>query len=174
MRSIFRVFLLGLFLSGSFALLAPAPAAAQCNPGYKLCPDHLGGGCAPIGSICCAGGKHVTSGRCPRTSGGSYGAIAVALWRESSGRSRVAVGVGWKYRSLSEASRSAMSQCQGRGGQGCRVVTTFSNGGCGYVATGSSSNGVSYGTGATPRIALSECRKNGHSCSRAIGGCTVR
>ncbi|MCB1547590.1 MAG: DUF4189 domain-containing protein, partial [Hyphomicrobiaceae bacterium] len=189
-----RYSLIAAALAGCLAMMghgSTALAQLQCEPGYKLCPENLGGACAPVDSICCPGGRFSYTGRCPdspqatpaapsvpprlappASSGSWYGAISVALWKTRSGRARVAVGIAWNYRTTAEARDNAIRQCRSRGGQGCRIATTFSNGGCGYVATGSSTRGVSYGTGATPAIALSECRKRGHRCNKPIGGCT--
>lgn len=41
--------------------LIDAPAFAQrCNPGYGICP---GGGCVPLGSVCCGGGRYCKAGQ---------------------------------------------------------------------------------------------------------------
>lgn len=37
-------------------------AHAACKPGYGECPDRLGGGCAPLGNVCCAGGTNAPPG----------------------------------------------------------------------------------------------------------------
>lgn len=36
------------------------PAKADCEPGYGLCSD---GTCAPLGSVCCGGGRHCDAGQ---------------------------------------------------------------------------------------------------------------
>lgn len=161
-------------LAAGFFLLMPGEAFAQCKPGWALCPDSLGGGCAPRGATCCPGGRHVTSGACPSDTPGSYGAAAASLYRDSRGVAHVATGISWDFRTLAEASAAAIKQCKGQGGTNCRVVDTFSNGGCGYIATGASRTAAAWATGATPQEALNKCRQGGYNCKQPVGGCTVR
>jgi hypothetical protein len=157
----------------TLALHSSVTHAGRCEAGFKWCPDHLGGGCAPIGSTCCPGATHTTDGgRCAREEPGSYGAIAAALWRRSDGGVSVTSGVSWNYSSLAQASERAVNECKKRGGQGCRVIGTFKNGGCGYISTGSDREGSRYGTGATPAEAYSTCASKGGGCTPAVGGCT--
>jgi hypothetical protein len=42
--------MLGLCAAVALCLFAASPASAQCQPGWGLCP---GGGCAPLGAVCC-------------------------------------------------------------------------------------------------------------------------
>jgi hypothetical protein len=155
-------------------LIAPAAAGGYCERGWGECPDRLGGGCAPMNSVCCPGGKHVDKGEsCPVSEAGSWGAVAAALWNDSNGRSRVATGAAWRYSTMEEASDAAMSGCKQRGGEDCRVLGTFKNGGCGYIATGDSDDGVGYGTGSSESDAINTCRSKGLNCLSAAGGCTV-
>ncbi|HEY1735903.1 MAG TPA: DUF4189 domain-containing protein [Methylovirgula sp.] len=107
------------------------------------------------------------------TPGACYGAIATATWNDSSGAAYVASGIGWNYSTPDLAANGAVSQCQGYGGQGCTVVGTFANGGCGYVTTGTNANGVKWGVGATPQEALSQCQDGGYTCNPPAGGCTA-
>ncbi len=157
-------------------LIGCAPGAmAACDPGWGECPQSLGGGCAPLGAVCCPGGTHVPAGNsCPAEVVGYWGAIAVASWNDSSGAAHVASGVAWNYRTLSLASDAAMSQCQGYGGQNCQIVGNFSNGGCGYVAVGTGTGGVRWGIGPTPEEATAQCSAGGFVCKAPAGGCTSR
>lgn len=108
------------------------------------------------------------------TPGNCYGAIATALWNDSSGAAYVASGIGWNYDSESGASAGAIAQCQGYGGGSyCKVVGTFSNGGCGYVTTGSNATGVRWGIGGTAQEALNQCQMGGFTCKQPVGGCTA-
>jgi hypothetical protein len=107
------------------------------------------------------------------TPGACYGAIATATWNDSSGAAYVASGVAWNYSSPDLAANGAISQCQGYGGQNCTVVGTFSNGGCGYVTTGSNASGVRWGVGPTAQDALNQCQAGGYTCNQPAGGCTA-
>lgn len=107
------------------------------------------------------------------TPGACYGAIAAAQWNDSSGSAYVATGVSLNLSSADLAASSAVSQCQGYGGQNCAVVGTFANGGCGYVSTGTNATGARWGIGATPDEALSQCQTGGYTCKQPIGGCTA-
>lgn len=108
------------------------------------------------------------------TPGNCYGAIATALWNDNSGAAYVASGIGWNYDSENAASNAAISQCQGYGGGSyCKIVGTFSNGGCGYVTTGSNASGVRWGVGPTAADALSQCQMGGFTCRQPVGGCAA-
>jgi hypothetical protein len=108
------------------------------------------------------------------TPGNCYGAIATALWNDSSGAAYVASGIGWNYDSANDASNAAIAQCQGYGGGSyCKVVGTFSNGGCGYVTTGTNASGVRWGIGGTAQDALDQCQQGGFTCKTPVGGCTA-
>jgi hypothetical protein len=102
-----------------------------------------------------------------------YGAIAAALWNDASGSAHVATGISWNYSSLGQAQTNAIGQCQSRGGPNCLTVGAFGMGGCGYIATGNSQNGVKYGVGGSPQEALNMCSAGGYSCGAPIGGCTA-
>jgi len=103
-----------------------------------------------------------------------YGAIAAALWNDSSGAAYVATGVAYNYPSGPDASNAAIAQCQGYGGGSyCTTVGTFSNGGCGYVTTGTNSTGVRWGIGPTPQDATNQCQQGGFTCKEPVGGCTA-
>ena len=109
------------------------------------------------------------------TPGNCYGAIAAATWNDSSGSAYVASGIAWNYESENAASSAAISQCQSYGGGNyCTIVGNFSNGGCGYVTTGSNATGVRWGVGATAEEALNQCQMGGFTCNQPSGGCTVR
>ena len=149
--------------------LAPSSAHAACQAGYAACPQSLGGGCAPIGSVCCPGATHVPAGRtCGREAVGSYGATAAGI---SGNGDYVGVGYANDYETQSAADARALAECS-KQVSNCRVVRRFWNGGCGYVAHGSKSGGVCWGAAATPAEASAECRKRGCRCSTPIGGCT--
>lgn len=107
------------------------------------------------------------------TPGACYGAIAAATWNDSSGAAYVATGVAYNYDSDTGASNAAVSQCQSYGGQNCTVVGTFSNGGCGYVTTGTNATGVRWGMGPTSDEALNQCQMGGYTCRPPSGGCTA-
>ena len=104
----------------------------------------------------------------------SWGAVAAALWRDSSGTAHVRSGYAANYPTEEAARNAALSKCEEGAAGNCRIVGTFHNGGCGYIAVGNSSRGVSWGAGATAAAAESECRQGGeYDCNRAIGGCTT-
>ncbi|MGO9133241.1 MAG: DUF4189 domain-containing protein [Methylovirgula sp.] len=169
------------FLGLAFAALAfcimgqTLPAAAACDAGWGMCPEALGGGCAPLGSVCCAGGTHVGPGQsCPSETIGNWGALTAGLWNDSSGAAHVSSGAAWNYRTISLASDAAMAQCQSYGGQNCRVVSTFGNGGCGYITVGTGGSGaVRWGIGPTPADAINQCSSGGFVCRPPVGGCTA-
>ena len=104
---------------------------------------------------------------------GCYGALAVGMWRTASGQARVAAGSAHNYPSPDEAYSAAIRNCSKRG-YNCQVVTAFSNGGCGFISTGSSYSGVGWGSGASRRDALNQCRVQGLDCGEPIGGCAAR
>jgi hypothetical protein len=99
----------------------------------------------------------------------SWGAVAAGLWRDGSGTAHVAVGSGIRYPSKSAAEQEALHQCEMRG-QNCEVVGTW-NKDCGYIAPGSSDDGVHWGMAATEQGALNECQAGGYECKNPIGGC---
>ena len=148
-------------------------ALAACPQGEGACPQNLGGGCAPMGSVCCPGGTHVASGgTCAAEQPGDWGAIAVVTWTDGSG-AHVATGVSSSYKTISLASSSALTSCQSdSAGRPCQIVSTFNNGGCGYVSVGKGTNDVRWGTGATAQLALTECSASGDTCKTPIGYCT--
>lgn len=168
-------FLSALLGAVMLAALAPMPAAfADCDSGWGLCPDSLGGGCAPMGSVCCAGGRHVGPGQtCPADAPGSWGALAAGLWNDSSGAAHVASGAAWNYPTISAASDAAMAQCKSYGGQNCSIVGTFSNGGCGYITVGTGNGATRWGIGPTAADATNQCTAGGFTCRPPVGGCTT-
>src|ERR1700730_6858274 len=125
------------FLSGI------APVLADCPKGEAACPSALGGGCAPLGSICCPGNMHAVIGAaCPGEQTGDWGAIAVVTWRDSTGNAHVAFGLGMHGKTISQASTIELLDCQKDSAELCQIVGTFSNGGCGYIPIGAGSNDV--------------------------------
>jgi hypothetical protein len=85
------------------------------------------------------------------------------------------VGVGFsgvRYSQL-EAENAAIGACNARGkGIKCQQAFAVANG-CLYIVPGSGARGVTWGRGATPEIALQECRRDGYACDRGevVGGC---
>jgi hypothetical protein len=85
------------------------------------------------------------------------------------------VGVGFsgvRYSQL-EAENAAIGACNARGkGIKCQQAFAVASG-CLYIVPGSGARGVTWGRGATPEIALQECRRDGYTCDRGkvIGGC---
>ena len=67
-----------------------------------------------------------------------------------------------------------MSRCENAGGENCRIVGSFDNGGCGYISVGHNDGGVRYGVGPTEEEAQASCEANGYECKPANGGCTSR
>jgi Polysaccharide biosynthesis/export protein/SLBB domain len=56
----------------------------------------------------------------------------------------------------------------------CKVVTEFSDGGCGYVTTGANTKGVTWGTGPSNAGALAKCSQGGeYKCEKPQGLCTA-
>ena len=112
---------------------------------------------------------------CSASQGGCYGALSAGEWHPGfDGSWSVAIGAAWNYDSNSGAQGGALAQCESRGGLNCAVVGgVFSNGGCGYISSGTDGNGgVNYGTGPTSADAYAECVNGGDSCDPPIGGCT--
>jgi hypothetical protein len=104
---------------------------------------------------------------------GDWGAIAVVTWNDSSGAAHVAAGVSSNYKTISQASAAALTDCQNQsGGTPCQVVSTFENGGCGYVSVGQGTNDVRWGIGPNAQTALNECTATGDTCKTPIGYCT--
>lgn len=166
-----------LILAGGIVLAAATEvplALADCPKGEALCPSNLGGGCAPLGNICCPGGTHVAvGGACAGENTGSWGAVAVAQWNDSSGNAQVEASINYNSKTLSQASAAALTNCQKTSGQLCHIVGTFDNGGCGYVAVGTGRNNARYGMSATAEGATKECTATGDACKAPIGGCTT-
>jgi len=73
-----------------------------------------------------------------------------------------------------EAKEGALAACRKEGGRNCKIVTTWSNGGCGYATTGKNRRGqLGWGAGPTSADALKNCTKQGLKCGVPIGGCTL-
>lgn len=150
-----------------------APVRADCPTGEAACPSDLGGGCAPLGSICCPGNTHAVIGSaCPGEQTGDWGAIATVTWHDNSGRAHAAGGVGLHDKTISQASTTALLDCQGASGELCQIARTFSNGGCGYISIGSGENDVRFAVSSTSDQALKACTSTGDTCKTPAGGCT--
>jgi uncharacterized protein DUF4189 len=106
--------------------------------------------------------------------GPGYGSwIAVASGFDGTGR-RVSVGYSGLQPSKYEAESAAIRACNGVDRSVfCQNPFAVSNG-CLYIVPGTRNNGgVRWGRGATPDIAIQECRRGGYNCPRnkLIGGC---
>jgi hypothetical protein len=104
------------------------------------------------------------------TRGGAW--IAVAGGFDRGGRN-VGVGFSGVQYSQTDAENAAISACNGRGkGIKCQQAFAVASG-CLYIVPGSGARGVTWGRGATPELALQECRRDGYACDRGrvIGGC---
>ena len=110
---------------------------------------------------------------CPGENTGSWGAVAVAQWDDSTGNAHVDASVNYNSKTLSQASSAALTDCQKSSGQLCHIVGTFNNGGCGYVDVGHGSNNARYGISATVEGATKECTASGDACKAPIGACTT-
>lgn len=99
--------------------------------------------------------------------------IAVAAGFDGAGR-KVSIGYSGHQRTRAEAENEALRFCNNVDrAVSCREPFAVSNG-CLYIVPGEKrSGGVRWGRGATPEIAVAECRKGGFSCPNAkvIGGC---
>jgi hypothetical protein len=99
--------------------------------------------------------------------------IAVAAGFDGAGR-KVSVGYSGHQRTRAEAENEALRSCNNADrGVSCREPFPVSNG-CLYIVPGEKRNGgVRWGRGATPDIAVAECRKGGFNCPNAkvVGGC---
>jgi Domain of unknown function (DUF4189) len=109
----------------------------------------------------------------PEMRGGGGGVwVAVAGGFDGKGKN-VGVGFSGQRYSRMDAENAAINACNGRGkGIQCREAFAVPNG-CIYIVPGGGSRGVTWGRGATPEVALQECRRDGYSCDRGkvIGGC---
>jgi hypothetical protein len=109
----------------------------------------------------------------PEMRGGGGGTwIAVAGGFDGKGK-HVGVGFSGQRYSRMDAESAAISACNGRGrGIQCRQAFAVPNG-CIYIVPGSGGRGVTWGRGATPEVALQECRRDGYTCDsrKVIGGC---
>jgi hypothetical protein len=149
-----RVAWFGLLLGLLTLSLTNAVNAVDCPSGQTLCPDGLS--CISPGGTCATA-----------TSTGDFGALAAGI---SGGV--VGVGSAYNYPSLGSAESMALQECSQRTAN-CKVVGTFSNGGCGYITT--AVTGTCWGSGESTAIALSECQSRGcGNCQAPIGGCTKR
>ena len=91
------------------------------------------------------------------------------VWKLMSGSHVIA-----NFKTQAEADKAAIERCKKAGGRGCKVVSTFYNGGCGYVSVGQKTRGVCWGTAANPQEAQRQCESRGCDCDKAIGNCTTR
>jgi hypothetical protein len=154
------------------AVLQTGSARAECAAGMAACPSDFGGACAPAGSVCCPGNGYVPIGAiCEKNPTGNWGAIALATWDDAKGEAHVSASVRENAPSLSEASTLVLLDCQKASVHVCHIVGTFSNGKCGYVATGHNSKEVRWAVSGSPEDALSTCSSNGIACQQPVGGC---
>jgi hypothetical protein len=107
----------------------------------------------------------------PSDPGGVW--IAVSAGFDGKGRN-VGVGFSGHQNSRNAAEDAALNACNARGrGIRCREAYAVPTG-CLYIVPGSRRNGVTWGRGSTPEVAMQECKRDGYSCDRGrmIGGCT--
>ena len=96
--------------------------------------------------------------------------IAVALWRDGSGRAHVAAGYSGGQPIGQLASVVALQQCEAQGGRGCENKGPWR--GCAYVTVGRIPNGVAWGIGGSPEAAIASIRSVGATTWKPpIGGC---
>ena len=126
-----------------------------------------------IGSLVVAGLLAAQSAfaNCNPHRGNCWGVLAAGEWLDSDGGSHVAVGAAWDYNNINAAQAAAIEQCRDRGGENCEYVTSFHNGGCAYITTGTDDNGVTYQSAATSDEAYNLCTSRGYDCNTPIGGC---
>jgi Domain of unknown function (DUF4189) len=164
-------------LAGAIAFVfvtQASPARADCANGLYACPTNTGGGCAPVGTVCCPGNTHAPLGAaCPNEESGDWGAIAVVTWGDSGGE-HVESGVASGYKTVSQASTAAMLDCQKASVQMCQMASVFANGGCGYVSVGQTSKGVKWAVDDSAQAAVNDCTANGGTCKPAVGSCTKK
>ena len=104
-----------------------------------------------------------------------YGAGAASIVHHGS-HWYVSVGTARNFDTPSGAEQKALQECSetSHGGE-CTVTMHFSNGGCGYMVSGtagSESGHVCWGQGSTPSIATQQCNSRGCDCTDTpIGGC---
>jgi hypothetical protein len=149
------------------------PAHADCAKGEAQCPSNTGGGCAPVGSICCPNSKYsVIGAACSGEQQGDWGAIAIVTWTDGSGAAHAAYGLALHAKTLSQASTRALLDCQADSNQVCHIVSDFNDGGCGYIAIGSSAKEVRWAVSPSSDQASKDCTQNGNACKAPAGGCT--
>lgn len=102
-----------------------------------------------------------------------YGASAAGTWNTWDGIAHVAIGVAWNLPNNGVAQREALNQCHSDGGMNCAVVGYFSNGGCGYIASGIRGEEVKWAASSSESGAYNNCSSGGFSCDSPIGGCTA-
>ena len=103
------------------------------------------------------------------TSRKDWGAAAVSLSKRL-----VTTGTTLNRSTEAEAKEGALAACRKEGGPDCKIVTTWSNRGCGYATTGKKRRGqLGWGAGPTSADALKNCTKQGLKCGAPIGGCTL-
>jgi hypothetical protein len=102
---------------------------------------------------------------------GSYGALSAGFWKDENGALHVSAGTAKNFSSPRRAADAANDACFEEG-RNCHVVSTFSNGGCGFISVGHNAQSTRYGTGSTARKAFDNCSVDGFDCNPPKGGCT--
>jgi hypothetical protein len=102
---------------------------------------------------------------------GTYGALAAGFWKDDNGGLHVTSGTAKNFSSPGRAEDAAVDACF-RDGRNCHVVSSFSNGGCGFISVGRNTHATRYGIGASPQRAFENCTKDGFDCNLPKGGCT--
>jgi hypothetical protein len=102
---------------------------------------------------------------------GTYGALSAGFWKDDSGALHVTAGTAKNFSSPERAADAANEACFAQG-RNCHVVSTFSNGGCGFISVGHNAGSTRYGTGSTAQKAFDNCKADGFDCNLPKGGCT--
>ena len=66
---------------------------------------------------------------------GTYGALSAGFWKDENGALHVTSGTAKNFSSPERATDAANEACFAQG-RNCHVVSTFSNGGCGFISVG--------------------------------------
>lgn len=102
---------------------------------------------------------------------GQYGALSAGFWKDESGALHVTAGTAKNFSSPDRAADAANDACFAQG-TNCHIVSTFSNGGCGFISVGHNARSTRYGTGSTAQRAFDNCSVDGFDCNPPRGGCT--
>lgn len=151
------------------ALLASAAAFAEegCPPGlFPNTSGAAGGGCVPFGANAGATGGRAPSVSPIRWGPSRWGAIAVD--ETNSG-----VGTSAGMTSKRKAKEAAMLDCQGKGGNGCKISIAYSNQ-CAVIAWGDTQASVIARTTLreAETVAMTDCEQLTDNCRVYYSDCT--